>query len=144
MCDDDSCDGPYAFRDYMRFMQDGLAALGSDMHGILYVEDELAQAGFENVSRQSFKCPTGPWPKKRRLQECGFVLRDCILWGLVGLSRKPLRDGLGWTPLQIEMHLVDVRKSLSAEVNGLPKYHSYYPYSCIFARKPLDSDTPMA
>ena len=115
-----------------------MAALGSDIHGITYVEDELHEAGFEHVTRKSFKCPVGPWAKKARLQECGHILRDVIMWGLVGLARRSFRDGLHWTLIQIEMFLVEVRKSLSEEVNGLPKFHTYFPFHSVYARKPLN------
>jgi hypothetical protein len=111
--------------------------LGSDLHGIRHVESELTEAGFQDLRIKSFKCPVGPWAKKQRLQECGHVLRDVIMWGLNGLSRRPFRDGLGWTNLQIEMFLVDVRKSISEEVNGIPKHHTYYPFQSISGRRPL-------
>ena len=65
------------------------------------------------------------------------MLRDVIMCGLIGLSRRPFRDGLGWTSLQIEMFLVDVRKDLMREVNGLPCFHSYFPFRSIIARRPL-------
>lgn len=138
-CDDDSCDGPYAMRDFLNFLHQGMAARGANAHAILYVEEELKAAGFQDIQRKTFKCPIGPWPKKPRLQECGHLMRDVIMFGLNGLSGRPLRDGLGWTKIQIEMFLVEVRKSLSEEVNGLPKYHSYFPFHDIYARKPLDS-----
>ncbi|KAH6894485.1 methyltransferase [Thelonectria olida] len=137
-CDDNSCDGPYALRDFLRYLQDGMAALNSDMHGILFVEDELEAAGFKDLRRTSLKCPIGPWAKKPRLQECGHVLRDVIMWGLVGLSKRPFRDGLNWTNLQIEMFLVEVRKAMSEEVNSLSKFHSYFPYHSIYAQKPYE------
>lgn len=138
-CDDNSCDGPYAWRDFLNYLEDGMAALGSDLHGILKAQRELTEAGFDDVRIQSFKCPVGPWAKRTKLQECGHVLRDVILWGLNGIARRPFRDGLNWTPLQIEMFLVDVRKSVTEEVNGLPKYHSYYPFFSICGRKPLSA-----
>ncbi|KAF4983689.1 hypothetical protein FZEAL_956 [Fusarium zealandicum] len=137
-CDDESCDGPYAWRDFLRYLQDGMAALGTDIHGITYVEDELLDAGFEGLTRKNHKCPVGPWPKKTRLQECGHIMRDVVMWGLVGLARKPLRDGLKWTLIQIEMFLVEVRKSLTEDTNGLPIRHTYFPFHSIYARKPLN------
>lgn len=136
-CDDTSCDGPYALRDFLRYLKEGMAALGTDLLGIRNVEDELSAAGFQGVIQTNLKCPIGPWAKKTRLQECGHVLRDVIMWGLIGLSRRPFRDGLKWTTLQIEMFLVDVRKALSEEVNGLPKFHSYFPFHSLYAQKPL-------
>ncbi|KAK5995301.1 Methyltransferase pytC [Cladobotryum mycophilum] len=139
-CDDTSCDGPYAWRDFLRYLTDGLAALGSNLNAILHIQDELAAAGFQGIHRKDLKCPNGPWPKRRRLQECGHILRDVCMWGLVGLARRPFRDGLGWTNLQIEMFLVDVRRSLIAsDPNGLPTYHSYFPFHSIYGYKPLDA-----
>jgi hypothetical protein len=138
-CDDDSCNEPYAWRDFLRYLSDGLAALGSNLHAILNVQDELVAAGFQDIRRIDLKCPNGPWPKLRRLQECGHILRDVIMWGLVGLARRPFGHGLGWTTVQIEMFLVDVRKSIIAERNGLPKFHSYFPFHSIYGYKPLDA-----
>jgi hypothetical protein len=112
--------------------------LGTDLQGITAVDKELAAAGFEDVRIKNLKCPVGPWAKKKKLQECGHVLRDVILFGLDGMARKPFRDGLNWTDIQIQMFLVEVRKAISAERNGLPKFHSYYPFRSVCARKPLD------
>jgi hypothetical protein len=139
LSDDNSCDEPYALRDFMRYLGEGLTALGSDLYGILHVEEEMKEAGFKDVRSVNIKAPIGPWPRRRRLQECGHVLRDVIMFGLVGLSRRPFRDGLNWTMVQIEMFLIDVRKSISEEVNGLPKYHSYFPFYSVYGRKPLDA-----
>lgn len=138
-CDDSSCDGPYAWRDFLNYLDSGLASLGSELHGITRAPDELAAAGFQNVKVRPLKCPAGPWAKKQRLQECGHILRDVILWGLNGLARRPFRDGLGWTDLQIEMFLVDVRKSITDERNGLPIFHSYFPFDSICGQKPVDA-----
>ena len=137
-CDDTSCDGPYALRDFLRFLRQGMKALGSDLHAITSAHTELEAAGFQSLTPRSFKCPIGPWPKKRKLLECGHILRDVFMWGLIGLSKRPFRDGLGWTEIQIQMFLIDVRKSLSEEINGIPKYHSYLPFYTIWGRKPLD------
>lgn len=138
-CDDDSCDEPYAWRDFCNYLETGMANLGADLHGIRKAPEELRAAGFEDIRVKSRKCPVGPWAKKKRLQECGHVLRDVIMWGLNGIARKPFRDGLNWTNLQIEMFLVDVRKHITAEKNGLPKFHSYFPFQSICGRKPLNT-----
>ena len=136
-CDDESCDGPYALRDFLGNLESGLAALGSGLNSIDAIEAELVSTGFQDLKYQDLKCPIGPWPKKLRLQECGHVLRDVILWGLEGLSRRPFRDGLQWTPAQIHVFLVNVRKDLTLEADRIPAFHSYFPFRSIFCRKPL-------
>jgi len=138
-CDDNSCDGPYAWREFLEYLRQGLEALGSDLLAIRHVQSEILDAGFELVDYRQLKCPVGPWAKKRRLQECGHILRDVCMEGLTGLARKPFGKGLQWKQERIEVFLIDVRKALTAEENGLPKFHSYFPFYNICARKPLDA-----
>ncbi|KAH6975691.1 methyltransferase [Ilyonectria destructans] len=142
-CDDKSCDGPYPWRDFISYLEAGMANLGSDMHGILKAEEELAAAGFEDLRVKHLKCPVGPWAKKKKLQECGYVLRDVLMAGVNGLARKPFREGLKWTDIQIELFLVQVRKAITEESNGLPKFHSYYPFRSVCCRKPLNPTTAL-
>ena len=138
-CDDSSCDEPFAWRDFCNYLDTGMKNLGSELHAILQARGEIEGAGFEEISTKQLKCPVGPWAKKTKLQECGHILRDVILWGLHGIARKPFRDGLNWTDTQIEMFLIDVRKQLTEERNGLPKFHTYYPFHSICGRKPLNA-----
>lgn len=139
-CDDESCEGPYAVRDFLHYLEAGLAALGSDLNSIELIEGELTEAGFVELHYQDLKCPIGPWAKNFRLQECGHILRDVFTWGLEGLSRRPFRDGLQWTPTQISMFLIDVRKDLSREDDRIPPFHSYFPFRSMYARKPIETN----
>ncbi|KAK3381704.1 S-adenosyl-L-methionine-dependent methyltransferase [Podospora didyma] len=132
-CDDSSmtADTPYALRDMANYMEMGMRALGTELHAILTLPDALNEAGFEDVTTLTHKCPIGLWPRDKRLRLCGLFLRTAIMDGLRGLSRRPFL-GLGWTQLQIEMFLVDVRKAVMDA-----KFHTYFTYHNIFARKPL-------
>ena len=91
----------------------------------------MAAAGFEDVHRTTHKCPLGAWPRDERLRYCGLFLRTSIMDGLRGLSRRPLL-ALGWTPLQIEMFLVEVRKAVADE--GV---HAYCTLHVVHGRKPV-------
>lgn len=117
-------------RDYIKFMDAGLRQYGSDMFAIRGLASELKRAGFEDVRDTTHKCPMGTWPLDKRLRMCGSLLKTCTLDGLRGLSRRPL-IALGWTPLQIEMFLVDVRKAI---MNN--NIHAYYTYHVVYGRKP--------
>jgi hypothetical protein len=112
-------------------MTAGMRALGSDLHAVLTIPDEMAAAGFEEVKTTTHKCPIGLWPRDKRLRLCGLFLRTAIMDGLRGLSRRPL-TALGWTQLQIEMFLVDVRKA-TMDAN----FHSYFTFHSVYGRKPL-------
>lgn len=133
-CDDDSANDstPYAFRDFMGFLEDGLRAFGSDLNSIAGLANELTEAGYDDVNERTHKCPIGVWPRDRRLRYIGLFMRTAILDGLPGLTRKPFGQGLGWTQLQIEMFLVDVRKALMN-----PNFHTYFPFTVVYGRKPL-------
>jgi SAM-dependent methyltransferase len=137
LCDDDSVTDaiPYAFRDFMNFLDDGLRALGSELNAITSVPDEMAAAGFERVQAVHHKCPIGVWPRDKRMRLCGLFLRTAIMDGLRGLSKRPFGTGLGWTQLQIEMFLVEVRKAV---MDG--RYHTYFPLHVVYGRRPLDDE----
>jgi hypothetical protein len=133
-CDDGSLnkDSDYRLHDFFHYLKEGLAALGCEMDAILHAESDLRAAGFEHVRRKTFKCPIGVWPKLQHLAYCGDLLKSVILDGLVGLSRKPFGIGLGWTPLQIEIFLVEVRKSVADK-----SFHTYIPLHSVYGRKPV-------
>ncbi|VBB79864.1 Putative protein of unknown function [Podospora comata] len=124
---------PYALRDFLKYMAAGLATLGSHMHAIHKLPDELEAAGFEDIKKSKHKAPIGMWPKDKRLRLCGLFLRTAMMDGLRGVSQRPMA-ALGWTPLQIEMVLVNVRKALMD-----PKVHAYFTFHVIYARKPLQA-----
>ncbi|KAK4654511.1 hypothetical protein QC762_403180 [Podospora pseudocomata] len=124
---------PYALRDFLKYMAAGLAALGSHMHAVHKLPDELEAAGFEDIKKSKHKAPIGMWPKDKRLRLCGLFLRTAMMDGLRGVSQRPMA-ALGWTPLQIEMVLVNVRKALMD-----PKVHAYFTFHVIYARKPLQA-----
>jgi len=52
-CDDGSLDppGPLALRDYIKFMDDGLAAYGFDLHAIAAAPAPMRDAGFQDCGR---------------------------------------------------------------------------------------------
>ncbi|KAK0704114.1 S-adenosyl-L-methionine-dependent methyltransferase [Apiosordaria backusii] len=124
---------PYALRDYLNYMAAGLRALGSEMRSVKHLPEQLEAAGFDDIKRTTHKAPIGLWPKDKRLRLCGFFLRTAMMDGLRGLSQRPM-GALGWTPLQIEMVLVNVRKALMD-----PKIHAYFNFHAVYARKPLNS-----
>ncbi|CAI4215471.1 unnamed protein product [Parascedosporium putredinis] len=122
----------YRLRDFFFHLSQGLLALGADLHAITHVADDLRELGFEKVTQTTLKCPIGVWPKKRELSDCGQLLKTVIIDGLKGMARKPFVHGLGWTMMQLEMFLVEVRKA-TADVS----FHTFLPFHAIHARKPL-------
>lgn len=112
-------------------MVGGMSMYGSDLHAILTVSDAMEEAGFEDIQKTTHKCPIGVWPREKRLRFCGLFCRTILMDGLRGVSRRPL-TALGWTQLQIEMFLVEVRKSVMEN-----SVHTYFPFYVVCGRKPL-------
>jgi SAM-dependent methyltransferase len=132
-CDDGTLtpETPYAVRDWFYYMEQGMRALGSDLHAILQLPEALRAAGFEDVRVVTMKCPMGPWPKDRRLRYAGLFLRMALEDGLRGLSHRPLGTGLGWKEVQIEMFLLEVRRAIHDN-----SIHSFWPLHVVYARRP--------
>jgi hypothetical protein len=112
-------------------MKDGMRTFGADIHAIRTLPEELTATGFEDVRLTTHKCPLGLWPRDKRLRLCGLFLRTAFMDGLRGVSRRPLK-ALGWTQLQIEMVLVDVRKAIMD-----PDIHAYLTFNVVYGRKPV-------
>ena len=134
MADDDTLtpSTPYALRDYIHYLAAGMAVMGSQAHAILTLPEKMRAAGFADVRRTTHKCPVGVWARDKRMRFCGLFLRTALMDGLRGLSRRPL-TALGWTPVQIEIFLVEVRRALMEQ--GV---HSYFTLNVVRGRKPVE------
>lgn len=134
-CDDDSLteSTPYRLTDFFVNLAAGLSTFGSDLHAILSAPALLSAAGFTPATHHVLKCPIGVWPRLPRLAYCGDLLRTVILEGLGGLARKPFVVGLGWTGMQIEMLLVEVRRAVSDK-----GFHTYLPFHVVYGQKPME------
>ena len=93
---------------------------------------DLNAIGFSNVSETIHRSPLGPWPRDKRLRYAGLFMRTSLMEGLPGISRRPLIQGLGWTELQVQMFLLEVRKAINND-----SVHAYFPLHVVHARKPL-------
>ncbi|KAG6361840.1 hypothetical protein INS49_010069 [Diaporthe citri] len=126
---------PYAFRDFCYYVQLGVANLGLDLHMINRLPQGLRDAGFDDVTEARHKLPIGRWARDRRQRQKGiWFLRMILMEGLSAIAKRPLTQGLGWKAEQVEMFLVDVRKSLNDT-----SVHAYFPFSVVYGRKPLET-----
>ncbi|KAK3342731.1 S-adenosyl-L-methionine-dependent methyltransferase [Neurospora tetraspora] len=133
-CDDHTLtpDTPYAVRDYHKYLEAGLRAMGADISAIQKTSQEMREAGFEDVTEITKKLPLGIWPADKKLRLCGLFWRTAAMDGMAGLCSRPFR-AIGLTPTQIESFLVDVRKAV---MDG--SIHTYFPLTTVYGRKPLD------
>lgn len=79
------------------------------------------QAGFPDVHEQIVRIPIGAWPKDRMLKEIGYLNLEQLLLGLEGFVMRLFTQGLGWTPAEVQVFMIGLRK----EMKDL-RIHSYY------------------
>jgi hypothetical protein len=132
-CDDGTMKGDYVLAKWLDLVKQGLEKFGVDLLGPRKHSAWLKDAGFVNTDEKVFKVPIGEWAKNSTLKTIGLYNRSMIMDGLQGISIKPLTKGLGWTPEEIEVFLVDVRKSLMDR-----SQHSYLTFHVCYGQKPLE------
>jgi len=130
-CDDGTMPDDYLVQKWLGFVAQGLAVLGKDLLGAVKHSQYLKDAGFVNIQERVFKIPLGLWPKNKTLQTVGLYGRQMIYDGLEGNSLGPFTRGLGWTPDEVQVFLVEVRKALMQR-----QVHSYLPFHVVFGQKP--------
>ncbi|KAJ5785181.1 uncharacterized protein N7503_010393 [Penicillium pulvis] len=99
------------------------------------LEKWMKEVGFVDVEQRKFKVPTNNWPTDERLKVIGQWNENNWLEALSGWSYKPFL-ALGWSKPEIEVFLVDVRKSIQDR-----SVHAYMDHYVVTGRKPL-STTP--
>jgi hypothetical protein len=122
----------YAPKEMLLMTKEALAAFGKDTTAILSVDEKLAAVGFTNITHRVFKLPVGPRPKGKEQKLIGLFWRTAILDGLQGIAMGTFGRGKKWSPEEIEVYLIGVRKALMDN-----SIHTYWPYHIITAQKPL-------
>ncbi|KAK4138102.1 S-adenosyl-L-methionine-dependent methyltransferase [Trichocladium antarcticum] len=95
------------------------------------LKDYLREVGFVDVHETVFKLPIGAWPKETRAKHLGMLWQRNILEGLSAFSLGFFNRFLGRSPEQIELSLVEVRRSLYDR-----KVHAYHKFFVVCGRKP--------
>jgi hypothetical protein len=131
-CDDETMTPSYPFLKYYDPVLEGLTALGINIHAAREDAANLQNYGFTNVRHEVMKIPLGTWPKNKTLKTVGLYMRTSALMGLDAISFGPLCRGLGWSKQEVDVYLVDVRKSIKD-----PSVHVYFPFHVTYGQKPL-------
>lgn len=112
---------------------EGLAALGINLHTASggRLVSMMEEAGFVNVTERVFHVPIGTWPKNKVLKTVGLYWRTILLDGIQAIALGPLTRGLHWNREQIELFLMEVRRSYY-DNHAL----MYMPLHIVYAQKP--------
>jgi SAM-dependent methyltransferase len=79
----------------------------------------LEEIGFVDVHVDIRRWPVGPWMEDRKNKELGLWVRADGLDVMQGGSLAILTRGMGWSPQQVEVFLVDCRKAfMNRNIHG--------------------------
>ncbi|KAJ5550156.1 hypothetical protein N7461_004854, partial [Penicillium sp. DV-2018c] len=94
------------------------------------IEQWMKEIGFVDVEQRIYKIPLNTWPQDEKLRTLGAWSESNWLDALSGWSYKPFL-ALGWSKPEIEVFLVDVRKSIQDR-----SVHAYTEFYVVTGRKP--------
>ncbi|KAF4811473.1 Secondary metabolism regulator LAE1 [Colletotrichum siamense] len=95
----------------------------------------MIEAGFEDVTMSTYKWPSNSWPRDVHFKELGMWQRENMLSGLDGFTLAPLTRAHDWSPAEVSVFLIDVRKVINDR-----NIHAYWPIYFIVGRKPLKEE----
>jgi hypothetical protein len=120
---------------YWGLISEGLATLGVDFQAAhnSKLANKMRDAGFINVTERVLQVPLGTWPKNKVLKTVGLYWRTILLDGIQAIALGPLTRGCKWTPEEVEVFLVQVRKAYFDNTCLL-----YMPLHIIYGQKPME------
>ncbi|KAH7128856.1 S-adenosyl-L-methionine-dependent methyltransferase [Dactylonectria macrodidyma] len=130
--DDETLTEDHSLWKWTRLLFDALEKLGLPCIEPGKLKDILTKTGFTNVTETRFKWPSNGWPKDKKHKELGVWNNENFQSVLEAVSLAPFTRAQGWTPEEVTVFLVNVRKELND-----PKIHAYWPIVSVYGMKPL-------
>jgi hypothetical protein len=118
---DDSGNGSALETWNQRFMTGG-AALGKDFTRVRRYKEILEEIEFVDVVEKRTQFPIGMWALGEKMKTLGAWMRIDMLAGLQAMSMAIMTRGLGMTPEEVEMDLVNVKTEIESN-----RLHAYFP-----------------
>ncbi|TDZ23361.1 Secondary metabolism regulator LAE1 [Colletotrichum orbiculare MAFF 240422] len=129
--DDGTLKPEHALSRWGQLIMEAFLKLGAAPFDPLILKDLMVDAGFEDVSMSLYKFPTNTWPKEGKFKELGMWNHQNFMDGVEAVTMAPLTRALEWTPEEVSVFLIDVRK------NGKDRsIHGYWPQYIFVGRKP--------
>ena len=109
-------------RKFSDALAESTAIFGTPIDDPLRWKGWFEDRGFEDVTQAVYKMPCNPWPKDQRLKLIGAFEMENLLYGLSGMVTRLFSKALKWSPEQVQVFLVDVRREIKNR-----NAHSYWP-----------------
>ncbi|KAF2084570.1 S-adenosyl-L-methionine-dependent methyltransferase [Saccharata proteae CBS 121410] len=136
-CDDNTMTESYPFQEWTRTQDVAAMNLGRPLRIANKLKRWYEEAGFVDVHEEVFKLPINPWPKDPHLKTLGRFSESSLLEGLQAFSLAWFHRGLGWSKEEIEVYLIQIRKSISDR-----SVHAYHKVHVVWGRKPEQGEQP--
>lgn len=135
-CDDRTAGPDYTPRKVMELLKEALEIFGVDINAAKKFPERVEAAGFVNQIHDVRKVPVGTWPKDPHYRKVGNYCRAVNYDALGSVTNVPFTKGLGWSSVEVEVFLIQVRKDLLND-----SFHAYNYYHSYSAQKPLEEKT---
>lgn len=119
-CDDNSVPPDSGFPAFCAKTREAGALFGTPLDSPLHFKTWMETGGFEAVSENIFKVPSGPWPLQKRLKDIGALEMANIIEGAAAFSLRVFDKCFGWSREQTEVFLMQLRKDIRRK-----DYHNY-------------------
>lgn len=121
-CDDGSLSDDSPMRKFANALKQSCEIFGTPIDDPTRWKAQLEARGFECTTEVVYKMPCNPWPKDQRLKLIGAFEMENLLFGLSGMVTRLFSKALKWSPEQVQVFLVDVRKEIKNR-----NVHCYWP-----------------
>lgn len=120
--DDNTVPKDGAFQKFSDSLDQSCRIFGTPVDDPMRWKGWFEDRGFEDVTLKVFKLPCNMWPKDRRMKLLGAWEMENLLSNLDGLVMRLFQKALGWSPEEVSVFLVDVRKEIKNK-----NIHAYWP-----------------
>ncbi|GKT61750.1 methyltransferase domain-containing protein [Colletotrichum tofieldiae] len=129
---DDGTVGPdCAAQKWAMHMLEAAAIWKRPLDSCKFYKEQLAEAGFINITEKIYKWPSNPWPRDPKYKELGVWTYENLGNGLSGLSLALFTRALGWSKEELEVFLIDARKDMKDR-----SIHGWWPIYVVYGQKP--------
>ncbi|KAI8218242.1 Secondary metabolism regulator LAE1 [Colletotrichum sp. SAR 10_77] len=134
-CDDDTFTGDLAISKALGLLAEAMAKIGRAFQSVPELRQMMVDIGFEDVHFKRYKWPINTWPKDPKYKELGMWENENLNMGFEGFLMGPLTRILDWSPAEVQVLLIDVRRDLNNR-----HVHAYWPVYSLWGRKPTEDE----
>ncbi|KAJ4290085.1 hypothetical protein N0V88_006591 [Collariella sp. IMI 366227] len=122
LCDDGTLPENCPLKEWDRLCLEATIKLGAPFDSARHYEQQMKDAGFQNVTVVKHKWPINTWPKDPKHKELGWWGYHNMMAGISALAMMSFTQVLGWSTTEVEVFLAGVRKDTKNR-----DIHAYWP-----------------